>query len=192
MCAMTGSPDDRPRSAQDPARDVRSFWARLPGWTKVACGVAGAMLVASLVLYAVESGSPPEPGAGGQGAGGGSNLLPQGIEPGGQPSAAEGEPGWSLGLFKMGFSFFVGLSIGFALRTFVKVVLFACGLSFLLLFWLTSIELVIVDWPAMDRMFENLGTTLSRQFESLKTLVTGSLPATGLATLGLVAGFRKR
>jgi uncharacterized membrane protein (Fun14 family) len=161
--------------------------APMPRWKKVMFGVAGSLVAAGLVFSFVETG--PSPGASADTR---ISDLSQGFVPGGPSSQPQdqAEP-WSQGFFRLGFSWFAGFCIGFALRKFFSIVLFGCGVGFLMLFGLQQAEIVVVDWQAMDRSFQALAQRLQSDFSRFQTIVTGSLPAAGLGTLGLYAGVRR-
>lgn len=168
---------------------AREGLAESPRWSKVMLGVAGGMVLFGAVLWMVE-GSGTGPAASGAEAPGGAGLVPQGTPPP-SGSGVEEEPGWSPAFLKMGFGFFVGFAIGFTLRTFLKLAMLAFGFLFLSLFALSSAGLVTVEWETMGNVFEGWFAHIGDQFSGLKSLITGSLPATGLGAFGLYAGLRK-
>lgn len=123
-------------------------------------------------------------------------ATPEG-EDAGEPSGeavvgADPDDPWSPAIFRMGFSFFVGFAMAFALRTFAKVTLFSAGVFFLLLFGLQYAGLVEVKWTAMADRYDTIQAWLKAQLGGFQAFVTGYLPsaAAGLAGLGL--GFIRR
>jgi len=48
-----------------------------------------------------------------------------------------------------------------------------------------------VDWNAISLWWDGMLAHVQGQAASIKTFITGSLPSAGLATAGLVTGFRK-
>jgi len=111
--------------------------------------------------------------------------------------AAAGDTGgswmreWSPAIFRLGFSFFVGFAIAYALRTFVKLSLVVVGLFALLLFGLEYAGLLEIRWGAIGDRYESLAAWASGQFESFRTFITGELPSAGAAVAGLALGFRR-
>ena len=91
----------------------------------------------------------------------------------------------------MGFSFFVGFSIAYALKTFVKISIIAIGMMLLALFGLQYAGVITVDWSAMEGHYDSIVAWLGTQTDTFRTFVTGYLPSSAMAGLGLVAGFKK-
>lgn len=135
----------------------------------------------------------------------GRTALPStGLLPGGTPApdtrapettpasdSEGGEAAYSLGFLKMGFSFFVGFSLGYALRKFLQIALFGAGVFFALMFVLSYAEFVVVQWQVIDLAFQSMVDNLGSQLTHARAFVTGALPQAGLASLGLVAGYRR-
>lgn len=131
--------------------------------------------------------------AGGTGSGtgstGGTIILGDGSSPEPEPEAA---PLWAPLLAKGGLSFFVAFCIGYALRTFIKGTMLVFGVVALAIFGLQKAGIVgAIDWEVAQGYWDDLTAGIGRQFESLKTFVTGSLPSAASAGVGLVAGFRR-
>lgn len=136
----------------------------------------------------------------------GNSLLPtsssgaSGSDDGGEPNSlprietqAEDEGGnWSPALMKLGFSFFVGLAIGYAVRAFLKVTLLFAGIVLLAVFGLNYFGLVQVDWSAMEGVWDSFIANVQDEAGHFKTFITGSLPSAGMAGLGLFTGFKRR
>lgn len=130
-------------------------------------------------------------------------FLP-GVEPGfdvpdlpGEEPAAEDPPAdvedvWSPAIFRLGFSFFVGFAIAYAVRTFVKFSLIALGMFFLMLFGLQYAGFITVEWGIIQERYEESQGWLASQFGSFKDFVTGELPSAGLFATGFVIGFRRK
>jgi len=126
---------------------------------------------------------------------GGGDGSSDGDVPAGDPSATEatGHPLdiWSPALFQLGFSFFVGFSMGYAVRSFVKVSLIGIGLMLLFLFGLEYFGLITVDWVAVEGKYDGLMGWLQNEFGSFQNFVTGALPSAASGMGGLVLGFRR-
>jgi len=110
----------------------------------------------------------------------------------GQPSGeSDALHEWSPALVKLGFSFFVGFAIGYALRTFFKVSMVVIGLNLLLLFFLSYTEIIQVRWDVIQMHFDRLVAGLQDQFTAFKAFIEGSLPSAGLFATGFYGGLRK-
>lgn len=198
-----GQEPEKPRpSLKEWALDKgRTTWADVAKWKRVMLAVSAGMVVVGLIVALFEPGGAEDPLMARQGGpqNPGAALVPGGTElvPGGVPTP-EGETQetggtvWSPAFLKMGFGFFVGFAIGFTLRTFLKLALFACGLMFLAMFWMSSAELITVEWERIGALFGGWFERVGEEITGLQSMITGSLPATGLGAFGLYAGLRKR
>ncbi len=157
-------------------------------------------------------------GSGGAGPAGGSALQPRGlapvIPPGSTPEgddsaaddgavpgdgddvpAADADPGpletWSPTIFRLGFSFFVGFAIAFAVRSFLKVAVLIAGVILIVLFALQYFGAIDVNWALMESWFTNAGGWVKAQASSVQEFVTGYLPSGASALAGLTMGFRR-
>ncbi|MEQ8843418.1 MAG: FUN14 domain-containing protein [Phycisphaerales bacterium] len=115
----------------------------------------------------------------------------------GQPTAAmEGQQEvtdpWSPAIFRMGFGFFVGFSMAYALKAFSKVTIVSAGIFFLLLFGLQYAGLVEVKWTAMADRYDTLQEWLKAQLGGFQAFVTGYVPSAGAALAGLALGFMRK
>lgn len=127
---------------------------------------------------------------------------PQG-QPDGQPAPDQGQEvppvgappvadPWSPAIFRMGFGFFVGFAMAYALRSFVKVTVVSAGVFFLLMFGLQYAGLVQVQWSAMAERYDTLQDWLLAQVGGFRAFVTGYLPAAGATLAGLGLGFLRK
>lgn len=116
-----------------------------------------------------------------------------GAEAGGAAGGAEGSgiSEYSPAFFKGGLSFFVAFCVGLAARTFLKMSALFLGLVALAVFGLSYMDLVQVDWPAIQGHFDDLASRVGHQVKDFKGFVNGSLPSAGMASLGLFTGFKK-
>ena len=99
---------------------------------------------------------------------------------------------WSPAIFRMGFGFFVGFSMAYALKAFAKVTVVSAGIFFLLLFGLQYAGLVEVKWTAMADRYDTIQDWLKAQLGGFQAFVTGYLPSAGAATAGLALGFIRK
>jgi uncharacterized membrane protein (Fun14 family) len=193
------------RAAAKKPANVREAVADLSRSKKLMLAAAGAFVLIGLLLAAFGGSTEPagETGAGVTGGAGGgarsANLV--GGAGGGAPQVAgagddvqpeaEGASTWAPFFVKGGFSFALAFCIGYALRMFFKLTAFVVGVYALGLFGLTYVGWVDVDWNAISLWWDGMLAHVQGQAASIKTFITGSLPSAGLATAGLVTGFRK-
>lgn len=172
---------------------------RVPRWKQALLVAAGLFVIAGVTLRAMPHDEPP-PAAQGSSASGApagglaSGFLP-GEEPGGGTTGAVEAPAdttdWSPFFLKGGLGFFLGFAIGLTLRTFFKLSALAVGLFALVLIGLSYAGVVDVDWARMASLFDTLVARLGTEIQSLRAFVAGTVPATALSGLGLVAGFKR-
>lgn len=182
----------------------------------VGLGVAGTLEDPAIVEQARQPQQQPAPPAGsdmasgfvgsGGGSGGGVTWPLPGL-PGvgdGDETAGEGAPvaaagegtpvadPWSPAIFRMGFGFFVGFAMAYAMRAFVKVTMVSAGVFFLLLFGLQYAGLIEVKWAAMADRYDTMQDWLLAQVGGFRAFITGYLPSTGAALAGLGLGFIRK
>lgn len=109
----------------------------------------------------------------------------------GEP-AASGAPIWSPVLFRLGFGFFLGFSIGYALRTFLRISLVSIGFFALLLIGLQYAGVIDVNWGAIAARYDGAAAWLSAQTASFRDFIAGHIPFAGSAFAGIAAGFGRR
>ena len=113
--------------------------------------------------------------------------------PGGQADAdpAQPQPPFALEscspvLFRLGFGFFAGFCIAFALRTFLKLSLLAIGLALLVVLGLQFAGLIDMDWAAAQKHYDALIRWLGSQTATLRRFLTGYLPSSASAALARI------
>jgi uncharacterized membrane protein (Fun14 family) len=108
-------------------------------------------------------------------------------------AGAEGFLGaWSPALIKGGLSFFVGFCLGYLLRTFLKVGAIVVGLVFLCLFGLVQLGVVPeLDWQVLGDYYGRAVERIRAELAGFKSFAGGSLPAAGMAGIGLLTGFKR-
>ena len=186
---MSESADQDP--IQTPPEETKKS---TPGWVIALFVLAAVLVVAGLIGVFIEEDAPAETMGGGPA---GAGALASNLTAGGESGGAGGDGGdggtktWSPALMRLGFSFFVGFALGYALRAFFKIAMLVAGLIALALFGLTQLGVVDVDWTRMEELYQGLVGNISEQFSNLKGALTGSLPQAGLAIAGLMAGLRK-
>ena len=92
----------------------------------------------------------------------------------------------------MGFSFFVGFAIGFAVKTFLKIMFFVVGTILLVLFVLQYNGMIHVNWASFEGSYNALITWISPHLGGLKNFITANLSSAAMAGLGLFWGLRRR
>ena len=154
--------------------------------------MAGGLFAVGLVLHFAGGGGdaaapistqPPDTAAA---------LVEGGTGPAGEPSTESSASSWSPGLMRMGFSFFVGFSIGYLMRAFLRLALIGIGLWFLVNAGFAHLGFLTVNWDVMEEVFAGFAARIGDDFDQFRTVVTGRLPQAGLGTVGLIAGFKKR
>ncbi len=185
-------------------RPDRSPIAQIPMWKKmlVLCSVilmvAGGAMSAIGAIAGSDEAPPTSTTSGNSGTDIARGFAPSGGEGTGEAGEGTdatrdvaGDADWSPALFKLGFSFFVGFAVAFALRTFVKISIIAIGMFLLVHFALEYYGFIEVNWDVFGEKYDSIADWIGRQTGSFREFVTGSLPSAGSAAAGLVIGFRK-
>ena len=177
-------------------------------WQRALLVVSVVVMLAGGAWSLVESDSPQQTAGApdGSGATQSSTVAPDGFLPT-QPSPTPGDASdatssategdatftrWSPTVFKLGFSFFVGFAVGYALRIFFRMTLLVIGIAMIAMFALQYAGLLTIDWAAMQGHYESVTGWLGGQFESMRSFMTGQLPSAALGATGLFVGFRRR
>jgi uncharacterized membrane protein (Fun14 family) len=95
-------------------------------------------------------------------------------------------------MVKGGFGLFIGFAIGFAMRAFLRLAIVIIGFYLLVLTMMAYAGWIEIHWNLMEGQFNNLLSSLSQQFESFRTFLTGAIPASGLTLVGLAVGLRRK
>lgn len=177
-----------------PSRGLGEWLRDMPRWKKIAVGAALVTVVIGGIWSLTSGGTPTPPagGGGGNASGLGAGLIegrPTTGTTGGAAAAAE-EPA-SKGIFRLGFSFLAGFCIGSFLRATLRVAAIAIGFWLLMTFALSYYGIVVVDWAAMDSLWNRFAANVEQEWGSFQRFMTGSLPATGLAITGLAVGLKR-
>lgn len=94
-------------------------------------------------------------------------------------------------VFRLGFGFFAGFAVGYAMRTFVRITLVAAGIAILGLAGLQYAGIITVDWEMLSGGFETFGAWFTEQTKGLAGFITGYLPTFGAGLAGAFVGFRR-
>lgn len=138
---------------------------------------------------------PSGTGGGGSGESGASRDASPAPTGGGTESSSSYDavtaPAWQPALFRLGFSFFAGFCIAFALRLFFKAAVAFIGLVLLATFALQYAGLVSIDWSSIAGHADGAMAWAKEQFASFRHFIVGQLPSAGSAIAGLYVGWRK-
>jgi uncharacterized membrane protein (Fun14 family) len=116
---------------------------------------------------------------------------PPPVPPQGVPTPAEETDLFSSGFFlKMGFSFFVGMAVGFALKVAFKIALVVGGVLLLALFALQYGGIIEVNWSGMEHQYDGLVDWLAAYAGALKGFMADHLSSAASFTAGLLVGLR--
>ncbi len=117
--------------------------------------------------------------------------IPQ-TQPESPLTAATGENDlFSSGFFlRLGFSFMVGLAIGYALKVAFKVALVVGGLLLILLFSLQYSGMIEVNWAGMETSYDSFVDWLVAYGGVLKNFIADNLSSAASFTAGLLLGLR--
>ncbi|MBT8486809.1 MAG: hypothetical protein HKO59_03265 [Phycisphaerales bacterium] len=100
-------------------------------------------------------------------------------------------PDWAPVIFRLGFSFFVGFAIAFAARRFLRLAIMVAGFALMLLFGLQYAQIIDVNWAIMETHYDSLTGWLGHQTSSFTRFISGYLPSSAMAVVGLATGFKK-
>ena len=190
-------PGAAPRLSDEGRRSFGEWVGDMPFWEKALLGASvSAVLVGGVVMLSggdtsnepilAPASLPPGTIADG--------YVPEGPVEDAQrtliETAVEEEP-TSRGAFRLGFSFLSGFCSGLFLRSVLKLALVALG------FWVIATSLlgyagfVVIDWAAIDNLWSQFVSVLESEWGDFQRFMMGSLPATGLAVMGLAVGFKR-
>jgi len=177
----------------DPQRSFVGWLRAMPRWKKIAIGTAVVMVVVGAV-WTVGSGAPlssTPSGGTGSNAGGLATSLTSGGATTPTGGAAPAEEPAAKGVFRLGFSFLAGFCLGAFVRATLRLAAIAFGFWLAMTFVLSYYGLVVVDWHAIEGVWDRFTTNVGNEWGDFQRFITGSLPAAGLATTGLVVGLKK-
>ena len=198
---MGAAQADAPRSSADRGAGRRS----IPIWKRVLLVLAALSAGAGLTLYGLGAAGPAPP-TGQKSAAprdDGSSALAPGFLPksdsDSSPDDADADndesadaPGLLAPLLtKLGFGFFIGFCVGYALRVAFKISLLVIGVIMLAVLGLSYSGVLDVDWAAMRGHYDTVVAWLQAQFTNLRGFISGQVPSSASAAFGLFVGFRK-
>jgi uncharacterized membrane protein (Fun14 family) len=160
---------------------------------KALLGVSALITVAGLVMILVGAMSSDPPPPEGSDA---SSLLRQGLVATGAEApepVREGLEPWGPSIFRLGFSFFIGFAIGYAARSFLKILILVIGVVALGLFALHYFGVIEgVNWGGVEDAYDDSMPWIKEQTQSFVAFIQGYLPSAASAGAGLFLGFRRR
>ncbi len=139
-------------------------------------------------MWTLASGTPAPAGPG-TGNTGLTTHLAAGVDP--KTTATTADEPAAKGVFRLGFSFIAGFCLGAFVRAMLRLAAIAFGFWLAMTFVLSYYGLVVVDWHAIEGVWDRFTTNVGNEWGDFQRFVTGSLPAAGLATTGLVVGLKK-
>ncbi|NEV63852.1 FUN14 domain-containing protein [Thiorhodococcus minor] len=111
--------------------------------------------------------------------------------PGGADTPTDGGALFSDYFFlKLGFSFMVGLAMGFALKIAFKIALFVVGLTLLALFGLQLAGVIDVNWGGMEVHYDGMASWLGAAAGSFFGYVGDNLTSAASFFAGLAVGLK--
>jgi len=119
------------------------------------------------------------------------NTPPPSSEPAASVVPAVDSDLFSTGFFlQLGFSFIVGLAVGFALKIAFKIALVVGGIILIALFALQYVDLININWTGMESNYDNFVGWLSAYAGGLKDFMADNLSSTASFTGGLLVGLK--
>lgn len=165
-----------------PDRSLGQWLGDMPRWKKVALGLAVGTAVVGGVMSAMHGTS--------QGTSGTMSGLATSLGENQTSGGTSAEPA-AKGVFRLGFSFVAGFCLGSFIRATLRVAAIAFGFWLLMTMTLSYYGILTVDWSQMDSLWSRFAANVEKEWSSMQTFMTGSLPAAGLATAGLAIGLKR-
>ena len=195
---MGRKPKSTPPPDQGQPRAPRRRGRPIPLWQKALLAVSVLLMLGGGAAWAYASFIAPKPepvaradrpavtpGQTGLTDSGVSGFGPGFTLPGQTPDAPETTPEvedrpidlYSPAVFRLGFSFFAGFAMAYALRQVVKVTLVVVGVIQLGMFGLQYAGLIDVNWSAIEGKYDSIAGFFRRETESFTKFVSGYLPS---------------
>ena len=191
MTSSDGDSIETPVDVQPARRNFGTWLREMPRWKKITTGTALTATIAGGILTLLTGDPTPTDTVTGNMSGLNATLI---AEQGGigteSSETAAGEPA-SKGIFRLGFSFIAGFSIGTFLRAVLKLAAIVLGFWLVVTFLLTYAELMTVEWDQIDALWNQFVGSIEGEWGNFQAFMLGSLPATGLAATGFVIGLRR-
>lgn len=189
-------------------QSATSTAAAMPMWKIITLVISGIVAASGLGLMVYSGVTAPDPAPrtaperSGELGPGTSGFLP------GQPGVGDpqdpadpadpdpdAEDRWlddySPAIFRLGFAFFVGFALGYALKTFMKIVIIIAGVLLFTLLGLEHMEWIVVNWDEVRGGYDSAAGWAQGQFSSFGDFVKGAVPSTAAAIGGLAVALKK-
>jgi uncharacterized membrane protein (Fun14 family) len=191
MTSSDGDPIEAPVVAPATRRSFGTWLREMPRWKKITTSIALAATVIGGIITLVNGDPTPTDAAADNLSGLNATLIAeQGGNETGSSATAAAEPA-SKGIFRLGFSFIAGFSIGIFLRAVLKLAAIVLGFWLIVTFLLAYAELMTVEWDQIDALWNQFVGSIESEWGNFQAFMLGSLPATGLAATGIVIGLKR-
>ena len=171
-------------------RSCREWLREMPKWKKAAVGLALATATTGGLMSLLNGDPTPVIDSPGDMSGLRASLM-EGAPQGSNSTAEDQTEPASKGLFRIGFSFLAGFSIGTFLRAVLKLAVIVLGFWLLTTFLLAYAGLMTVEWDQIDTLWIQFTESIQGEWGSFQSFMLGSLPAAGLAATGLIIGLKR-
>lgn len=171
-------------------RSCREWLREMPKSKKVAVGLALATATTGGLMSLLNGDPTPVIDSPGDMSGLRASLMEGAPQGSNSTAEAQTEPA-SKGLFRIGFSFLAGFSIGTFLRAVLKLAMIVLGFWLLTTFLLAYAGLMTVEWDQIDALWNQFTESIQGEWGGFQSFMLGSLPAAGLAATGLIIGLKR-
>lgn len=173
-----------------PRRSFREWLREMPRWKKAAVGLALATAATGGLMTLLNGDPTPAIGSADDMSGLRASLIEDASQGSNSTEGTQTEPA-SKGLFRIGFSFLAGFSIGTFLRAVLKLAVIVLGFWLLTTFLLAYAGLMTVEWDQIDSLWNQFTNSIQSEWGDFQSFMLGSLPAAGLAATGLIIGLKR-
>ena len=191
MTSSDGDSIETPIDVQPTRRNFGTWLREMPRWKKITTGIALTATIAGGTLTLLTGDPTPTDTVTGNMSGLNATLIAEQGGAGTESSATAAAEPASKGIFRLGFSFIAGFSIGTFLRAVLKLAAIVLSFWLVVTFLLTYAELMTVEWDQIDALWNQFVGSIEGEWGNFQALMLGSLPATGLAATGFVIGLRR-
>lgn len=191
MTSSDGDSIETPIDVQPTRRNFGTWLREMPRWKKITTGIALTATIAGGTLTLLTGDPTPTDTVTGNMSGLNATLIAEQGGAGTESSATAAAEPASKGIFRLGFSFIAGFSIGTFLRAVLKLAAIVLGFWLVVTFLLTYAELMTVEWDQIDALWNQFVGSIEGEWGNFQAFMLGSLPATGLAATGFVIGLRR-
>mgnify|MGYP001085937493 FL=1 len=191
MTSSDGDSIETPIDVQPTRRNFGTWLREMPRWKKITTGIALTATIAGGIITLLTGDPTPTDTVTGNMSGLNATLIAEQGGTGTESSATAAAEPASKGIFRLGFSFIAGFSIGTFLRAVLKLAAIVLGFWLVVTFLLTYAELMTVEWDQIDALWNQFVGSIEGEWGNFQAFMLGSLPATGLAATGFVIGLRR-